>query len=132
MKSYKTDIHPGIFLGFLGVLLEVMVLGAVAILCSTFTTSFISAFICAAVYFSGHLSTEFLRVVRKSHGVRRFVGEAIYYLVPNLERFNFKYNATYDVTVASGTLLAVVLFGLAYSGAALLGAVIVFQRRDFR
>jgi Cu-processing system permease protein len=124
MKIYKTDIHAGIFLGFLGVLLEVMVLGAVAIL--------FSAFICAAVYFSGHLSTEFLRVVRKSHGVRRFIGEAVYYLVPNLERFNFKYNATYDVTVASGTLLAVVLFGLAYAGAALLGAVIVFQRRDFR
>ena len=132
MKLYKTDIHAGIFLGFLGVLLEVMVLGAVAVLCSTFTTSFISAFICAAVYFSGHLSTEFLRVVRKSHGARRMIGEAIYYLVPNLERFNFKYHATYDVTVASTTLLAVVLFGLAYAGAALLGAVIVFQRRDFR
>lgn len=132
MKIYKTDIHAGIFLGFMGILLEVMVLGAVAILCSTFTTSFISAFICAAVYFSGHLSTEFLRVVRKSHGARRFIGEAVYYLVPNLERFNFKYHATYDVTVASGTLLAVVMFGVAYAGAALLGAVIVFQRRDFR
>ena len=132
VMTILTDIHAGIFLGFLGVLLEVMVLGAVAVLCSTFTTSFISAFICAAVYFSGHLSNEFLRVVRKSHGVRRFVGEAIYYLVPNLERFNFKYNATYDVTVASGTLLAVVLFGVAYAGAALLAAVIVFQRRDFR
>jgi len=104
MKIYKTDIHAGIF----------------------------SAFICAAVYFSGHLSTEFLRVVRKSQGPRRVIGEAVYYLVPNLERFNFKYHATYDVTVASTTLLAVVLFGLAYAGAALLGAVIVFQRRDFR
>jgi ABC-type transport system involved in multi-copper enzyme maturation permease subunit len=132
MKMYRTDIHTGIFLGFMGVLLEVMVLGAVAVLCSTFTTSFISAFICAAVYFSGHLSTEFLRVVRKTTGVRRAVGEAIYYLVPNLDRFNFKYHATYDLSIASTTLIAVVLFGLAYSGAALLAAVIVFQRRDFR
>jgi Cu-processing system permease protein len=102
------------------------------VLCSTFTTSFISAFICAAVYLSGHLSTEFLRVVRKSAGARRVVGETIYYLVPNLERFNFKYHATYDVSVPSTTLLAVVLFGVAYASAALLGAVVVFQRRDFR
>ena len=132
MKVYKTPIHAGIFLGFLGVLLEVLVMGAVAVLCSTFTTSFISAFICAAVYLSGHLSTEFLRVVRKSEGIRRTVGEAIYYLVPNLERFNFKYQATYDLTVGTTTLLAVVVFALAYAAAALLGAVVVFQRRDFR
>jgi ABC-type transport system involved in multi-copper enzyme maturation permease subunit len=132
MKVYKTDIHAGIFLGFLGVLLEVMVLGAVAILCSTFTTSFISAFICAAVYLSGHLATEFLRVVRKQQGIRRTLGEAVYYLVPNLERFNFKYEATYDLTVPSTTLLAVLVFALAYAAAALVGAVIVFQRRDFR
>ncbi len=68
----------------------------------------------------------------QAHGARRAVGEAIYYLVPNLDRFNFKYHATYDLTIASTTLVAVVLFGVAYSGAALLAAVIVFQRRDFR
>ena len=132
MKGYRTEIHAGIFLGYLGVLLEVMVLGSVAVLCSTFTTSFISAFICVAVWLSGHLSTEFLRVVRKSDGPRRVLGEAIYYLVPNLDRFNFKYHATYDLTVAPSTLLAVVLFGVAYAAAALVGAVMVFQRRDFR
>jgi ABC-type transport system involved in multi-copper enzyme maturation permease subunit len=71
-------------------------------------------------------------VVRKSQGVRRAIGEAVYYLVPNLERFNFKYQATYDLTVGSSTLLAVVLFGLAYASAALVAAVVVFQRRDFR
>ncbi len=50
-------------------------------------------------------------MVRKSEGPRRVVGEAVYYLVPNLERFNFKYHATYDLMVPGSTLLAVVLFG---------------------
>jgi Cu-processing system permease protein len=133
MKGYKTEITGGIFLGFLGVVLEVMVLGAIAILCSSFTTSFVSAFICAAIYLSGHLSTEFLRVARKSESAfRRTLGEAIYYLMPNLERFNFKYQATYDLTIGGRALTQVVIFALAYVGAALLGAVIVFNRRDFR
>ena len=57
LKGYKTPIHPGLFLGFFGIVLEVMVLGAIAVLCSSFTTSFVSAFICVAVYISGHLST---------------------------------------------------------------------------
>lgn len=133
MRGYKTDIHPGIFLGFLGILLEVMVLGAVAILCSSFTTSFISAFICGAVYISGHLSPEFLRVVRKSpSGFKRALGEAVYDVLPNLERFNFKYQATYDLMVSERALLTVLLFGIAYSAAALAAAVLIFSRRDFR
>lgn len=132
MKGYKTEIHAGIFLGFFGILLEVMVLGAIAVLCSSFTTSFVSAFICAALWVSGHLSTEFLRVVRKSTPVRRALGEFVYYVLPNLERFNFKYQATYDLMISERALLTVVLFGLAYSAAALLAAVLVFSRRDFR
>jgi ABC-type transport system involved in multi-copper enzyme maturation permease subunit len=133
MKTYKTDIRPGIFLGYLGVLLEVMVLGALAILCSSFTTSFISAFICGAIYICGHISTEFLRAVRHSDSaLRRHVGEALYYVLPNLERFNFKYQATYDQTIGARALAMVVAFALAYVGAALLAAVVIFDRRDFR
>ena len=131
--GYKAPIHAGIFLGYLGVLLEAMVLGAIAVLCSSFTTAFISAFICGAVFISGHISTEFYRAVQHSDSpVRRVIGRGIYYLVPNLERFNFKYQATYDLTVPGPALLMVVAFALAYVAAALLGAVIIFNRRDFR
>jgi ABC-type transport system involved in multi-copper enzyme maturation permease subunit len=133
LKGYKTPIHTGIFLGYLGVVLEAMVLGAIAVLCSSFTTAFISAFICGAVFISGHISTEFYRAVQHSDSpVRRAIGQGVYYLVPNLERFNFKYQATYDLTVPGPALLMVVAFALAYVAAALLGAVIVFNRRDFR
>jgi ABC-type transport system involved in multi-copper enzyme maturation permease subunit len=132
MKGYKSPIHPGLFLGFLGILLEVMVLGAVAVLCSSFTTSFVSAFICVAIYACGHLSTEFLHAVRKSTPVRRVAGEIVYYVLPNLDRFNFKYQATYDLMISERALVTVVVFGLAYVAATLLAAVLVFSRRDFR
>jgi ABC-type transport system involved in multi-copper enzyme maturation permease subunit len=133
MKGYKTDIRPGIFLGFFGIVLEVLVLGAIAVLCSSFTTSFVSAFICAAVYISGHLAPEFLHAVRKSDSaIGRALGQGVYYLLPNLERFNFKYQATYDLTIAPGALASVILFAVAYAGAALLGGVVIFSRRDFR
>ena len=133
MKGYKTDIRAGIFLGFFGILLEVVVLGAIAVLCSSFTTSFVSAFICAAVYISGHLSPEFLRAARKADSAAgRIAGETIYYLLPNLERFNFKYQATYDLMISGTALATVVIFALAYASAALMGAVIIFGRRDFR
>jgi ABC-type transport system involved in multi-copper enzyme maturation permease subunit len=133
MKAFKTDIRAGIFLGYLGVVLEVMVLGAIAVLCSSFTSSFASAFICGAVYISGHLSSEFFRVSQKSaSALGRWAGKVIYYGLPNLERFNFKHEATYDLTVSPTLLALVVVFAFAYVAAALLAAVVVFSRRDFR
>jgi ABC-type transport system involved in multi-copper enzyme maturation permease subunit len=132
LKGYKTPIHAGIFLGFFGIVLEVMVLGAIAVLCSSFTNSFVSAFICVAIYVSGHLSGEFLHAARKSGPLGRAMGEFIYYVIPNLERFNFKYQATYDLMVSERALATVLVFGLAYVCAALAAAVLVFSRRDFR
>jgi ABC-type transport system involved in multi-copper enzyme maturation permease subunit len=132
LKGYKTEIHAGVFLGFFGVVLEVMVLGAIAVLCSSFTNSFVSAFICVAIYACGHLSGEFLHALRNASPVGKAIGRFIYYVIPNLERFNFKYQATYDLMVSERAIATVLVFGLAYVCAALAAAVLVFSRRDFR
>ncbi len=133
MLAYRTPIHPATFAGVYGVFLEVAVLGALAILCSSFTNSFVSAFICVAVFVSGHLSGELQFFANKSDSAMiRSIGNAIYYFVPNLERFNFKYNVTYDVSVGAEQLLEVGLFALLFVAAFLVASVTIFSRRDFK
>ncbi len=133
MLAYKTPIHASAFTGIYGIFLEVAVLGALAVLCSSFTSSFASAFISVAIFVSGHLSGELQWFANKSDSaVARGIGNAIYYLVPNLERFNFKYNVTYDLPVGAGQLLNVGLYALCYVAAFLVASVIIFSRRDFR
>ncbi len=133
LKGFKTPITEGVFLGFLGIFLEISVLGALAVLCSTFTNSFVSGFVTAAVFISGHLSAELKFYAAKSSSeMVQFMGRAIYFVVPNLERFNFKYHVAYDLTVTGETLALSCLYALAYVAAFLTGAVVVFSRRDFR
>lgn len=131
--TFKTPITASIALGGLGVFLETAVLGAFALLCSTFTNSFVSAFMTIALFVSGHLSAELYRYALKSSSdVIHYVGQAIYYVVPNLQRFNFKYQVTYDILVPAKIVGMSVLYGLGYIVAFLVAAVLVFSRRDFR
>jgi len=134
LKLYRTPIHPSVFAGFAGILLEVSVLGAFAVLCSSFTSSFVSAFLCVAVFVSGHLSAELLASVakRSTSAFMKVLGPAIYYTVPNFERFNFKYQVTYDVDVSMSTLGSVTAYALAYVAAFLVASAVVFSNRDFR
>lgn len=133
MKGFRTDITPSIFLGLLGIFLEVAVLSAFALLCSTFTNSFASGFMTAAVFIAGHLSAEMHYYARKNDTlVWKMVGNGLYYGLPNLERFNFKYHVTYDLMVPTETLALTLGYAFAYTAAFLTLAVVVFSRRDFR
>lgn len=133
MKSFRTDITPPIFLGLLGIFLEVAVLSAFALLCSTFTNSFASGFMTAALFISGHLSSELHFYARKSGSLAwKVIGDGLYYGLPNLERFNFKYHVTYDLMVPVQTLALTLGYAFAYTAAFLTAAVLVFSRRDFR
>ena len=133
LVSYRTPITPSLWLGALGVFLEVCVLGAFALLCSTFTNSFASAFMTFALFISGHLSAELYRFALKSSSdFVHYMGQGLFYVVPNLERFNFKYNVTYDVPVAGNILAMTVGYAGLYTAVFLVAAVLVFSRRDFR
>ncbi len=133
MAGYDVPIKSPVFVGWLGILLEVCVLGSFAVLCSSFTNAFVSAFMTIAIFVSGHLSGEMLLAARKSqHAVAEAVGATLYYVVPNLERFNFKYHVTYDLVVPASDVLASTAYALRYVAAFLVASVVIFSRRDFR
>ncbi len=133
LKVYRAPFHPAMLVGLYGVLLEVLVLGAFAVLCSSFTSAFVSAFMCIAIFVSGHLSSELLVSAKKSASeLSRAMGKIIYYVMPNLERFNFKYNVTYDVPVPAETLITLTAYAGAYVLAFLVAAAVIFSNRDFR
>jgi ABC-type transport system involved in multi-copper enzyme maturation permease subunit len=133
MRGFKTPIHSAVFAGYAGVLAEIAVLGAFAVLCSSFTNSVVSAFLCIAVFASGHLSSELYFYANKSSSaLYKSLGHALYYLVPNLERFNLKLNVTYDVVVSGSALLSMAGYAMAYIAAFLIASIVVFSNRDFR
>jgi len=114
------------------IFLELMVITAVALLFSTFTSSTLSAIFTLAIYVIGHLSADLKTFGEKMDTIGRGILNALYYVVPNLERFNLKGHVVNHVDLPSVDLLLTLAYGLSYTVMLLIVASMIFQRRDFQ
>ena len=124
------DIWKAIYL----ILIELMVITAIALLFSTFSSSStLSAIFTIAIYLIGHL-TEELKLI--GDNLQNFIlKETInffYYLLPNLDNFNVKGRVVYGLEVSGIYLSLVTLYGIFYIAVMLFLSGMIFQRRDFK
>lgn len=115
-------------------MVEVMLLTAVAILLGIFTSSLLAALLTFAVYLMGHLSQDIVALgeLSENAGVQR-ITNGLYLLLPDLERFNFRNEAVYGLQLLPSALELTthLLYGLLYTALILVVAVAVFSRRQF-
>jgi len=112
---------------------ELLLLSAVGFLMSSFAGAMTSAFVTVSMFFVGHLSGDIYAFAQRSKNVAlKMLGTVLYYVLPNLERFNLRGQASYGIVVPAKQWLASGLYGLAYSAVLVWLAVAAFKRRDFR
>ena len=121
-----------LFKSLLLIFMELLVITAVALLFSTFTSSTLSAIFSLAIYVIGHLSADLKIFGAKLDSVSRGIVNAIYYLMPNLERFNLKGHVIHQLDVGMTDMMLIICYGMVYATLVLLVAAIIFQRRDFQ
>lgn len=114
------------------IFLELMVITAVAVLFSTFTSATLSAIFTLAVYVIGHLSGDLKEFAKKLDEVSQMAVNAIYYTLPNLERFNLKGHVIHHLDFGMADMALTLVYGLTYAAFLLLLASVIFQRRDFQ
>ncbi len=114
------------------IFLELMVITAVAVLFSTFTSATLSAIFTLAVYVIGHLSGDLKEFAKKLDEVSEMLVNAIYYTLPNLERFNLKGHVIHHLDFGLADMALTLAYGLTYAAFLLLLASVIFQRRDFQ
>ena len=124
---------PRILLAAGFTLLELLILTATAILFSTFSTPTLSAIYTLLVFVIGRLSADLMAFAAQFGGASlRATAVGLYYLLPNLSRFNVSGAVVNDLPLEAGTLALTAIYGVLYVAAILAVAVAVFQRRDFR
>ncbi|MCS6289930.1 MAG: ABC transporter permease [Nitrospira sp.] len=129
---YHVPIEPSLFQAVQLMFVEILVVTAIALFFSTFTSSTLSAIFTLGLYVIGHLTADLRAMVANSEGVvGKAVVDLLYYLCPNLEMLNIKGQAAVGVSVAPEYMMLASLYGLLYAGVLLTGACLVFQRRDF-
>jgi ABC-type transport system involved in multi-copper enzyme maturation permease subunit len=128
----EIPVHGELAGALMAICLELWVLTAVALLCSTFTTTTLSAICSLAVYVIGHSIGQLTALGAKLDTVGRTVLTTIAYVMPDLERFNLKGLVIEPEMFRPLDLLWITAYGFTYIGFLLVLATLVFQRRDFQ
>ena len=132
LRLYHVPIQPSIFQAVLLIFVEILVVTAIALFFSTFTSTTLSAIFTLGLYVIGHLTADLRTMVANSDGGPiKFLVDLLYYLCPNLEMLNIKGQAAVGIVAAPEYVMLASLYGVMYAGMLLTGACLVFQQRDF-
>ena len=123
-----------ILVALLFMLLEMILLVAVALLFGVFTSSLLATLLTFAIFLVGHLSQDIVRFGRvvNSESFQR-IARWMYLVLPDLERLNFKNEAIYGATLLPGVgeLVVNAIYAIIYTLLLIVIATNIFARRQF-
>jgi Cu-processing system permease protein len=122
--------HAAAFL-LTGIELALMV--AIATFFSAFTTPMLASFFSSGLWLVGNLTRD-LRDIGASSELESVRAATLWLhrMLPDLESFNLTIEATHGLPIAASDLGLPIVYGAGYIAIVLVGAVAVFERRDFR
>ncbi len=127
-------VKPLFYEAVLSIYGELIIVAAVAVFFSSFSTPYVSGLLSLAVWVSGTLAG----VLRKMTDVPEIDPETvhfiktIYYFLPDFSRLNLKDRVPYDIPPPQGYYIDAPLFVVTWSLGLLLVAVFLFDRRDLK
>lgn len=131
--AWEGAFSPSLLVAVLFILVELMLITALALMFSSFTTPALSAIFTICLYVAGHLSADLRSFAAQFGGATtRVAAEALYYLLPNLSRLNLKDQAVRGGQLDGAASALALLYGLCYIAALVSAAIVIFQRRDFK
>ncbi|MCA1558488.1 MAG: ABC transporter permease, partial [Acidobacteria bacterium] len=123
------SIWPAVML----IYVELMILTAVALLFSSFSSPALSALLTFFVFIIGHFSQD-LKTLAASMGTAsaRWLFNALYYILPNFSRFSYITEAGHGLVPDGTALTSAILYAICYITALLSAATLIFHRRNFK
>jgi len=115
------------------ILVELMLVTAIALFFSTFSSPFLSAGFTLGLWVVGHFNAD----LKNFEGVvdsraAAWFAHGLYYVLPNFSAFDIKQQAVYAQAVPASYLATTALYGGVYIALLLTASVAVFSRRDFK
>jgi len=113
--------------------MELMLITALALLFSSFSSPALSALLTFCIFIIGHFSADLKSLATSlgSTGARLLFG-GLYYLLPNLSNYIFITPAAHGRAPAPGFILSTGLYAVVYIAVILTAATLVFSRRNFK
>ena len=126
-------VDPAMLKAIVLIVIELMLVTAIALFFSTFSSPFLSAILTIGIWVIGHFGAD----LRNFGGVvgspvAAAVARGLYYVLPNFSAFDVKAQVVHGQAVPLGYVGLTSLYGLTYLALVLVGAVAIFSRRDFK
>ena len=115
------------------IVVQLMLVMAIALFFSTFSSPMLSAVFAFGLYIAGHFSADLKNFdVAVGDSPIRYVTTALYYVLPNMAIFDVKNAVVHAQAVPAGYLATTTLYAACYIAALLAASVWIFSRRDFK
>ena len=126
-------VDPRLLIALGLIYVELAVVTAIALLFSTYSSALLSATFTSAIWVAGHFVGD-LRTLDQvgASGGTVWVARSVSWVLPNLALFDVKAEVVHGVAVPASQVVAATAYGMVYSSAVLLLAIVIFQRRDFK
>jgi ABC-type transport system involved in multi-copper enzyme maturation permease subunit len=115
------------------ILVELLLVTAIALFFSTFSTPILSAALTFGLFVVGHFSTDlrnFDQVVDSPAAVR--LARGLYWVLPNLAQFDVKSQVVHGQPVSLGYVALTSSYAALYTAVLLMMSMYIFSRRDFK
>ena len=133
VKIYGGGFDVRLLLATAMIGLEMAVLVAFATLFSVLTKPILGSVFTLAVFVVGHVSQDLWLLTRHLPGsFGRALVSVVYYVLPNLERFNFKTEAVHQLPIPANAVVWAIAYGLLYTTLVLVLACMRFAKRDLQ
>lgn len=127
---HKADLN--VLLAIYFIVLQFVIVTALALLFSSFSTPIFSAIFAFALFIIGTFADDLKNFAKLSEGMTRWVVAGAAYLLPNFGSLNVMSAVAHDQPVTLALFVHNSLYAALYSGAALCGAVLIFERRNLK
>ena len=112
---------------------ELLLVTAIALFFSTFSSPFLSAALTFGLWVIGHFNADlrnFETVVESRTAAR--LARGLYYVLPNFAAFDIKTQVVHALPVPGSYLAVTAAYAASYIALLLAGSVVIFSRRDFK
>jgi ABC-type transport system involved in multi-copper enzyme maturation permease subunit len=124
-------VTTGIFQAIGFAWLELLVVTSLTLVFSTFTSPVLCMLYAFGLYFIGHNAETLKTLAERAGGGLKPLLLALYYVLPNLSRFDIKNQVVYGYAASASQVGWTILYAGAYSAMLLSIAVVIFKRREF-
>jgi ABC-type transport system involved in multi-copper enzyme maturation permease subunit len=124
---------PALMKAIFLIFVELMLITALALFFSTFSTPLLSAALTFGLYIVGHFNADlrnFEKVVDSKPVA--WMARGLYHVLPDLSAFDVKTEVVHGLPVPAGYVAMTTAYGVWYIAVLLLLATLIFSRRDFK